>query len=189
MKVVLFVSLALFAGPCSSASNTSTSIDPPTPGAPPTAAATVVPTSAAIATTTAGAPRAALATGPCALLEMKCRRCPPGSVTQTACNGALTAGAVDPVACTNALNDKDIKRLCGGDTPAPTPPPPPTVTQPAPSPAPPGAGPCAELAKKCPKCPAGLVSQACNTALAAGSLDPASCVNALHDHDIQRLCN
>jgi hypothetical protein len=29
-----------------------------------------------------------------------------------ACSGALTAGSLDPSACTNALNDKDIKGQC-----------------------------------------------------------------------------
>jgi hypothetical protein len=106
-----------------------------------------------------------------------------------ACNGALTAGAVDPASCTNALRDKDIQRQCGGSPATTTPTMTATSAQPTPAPGPSGAGPCAELAKKCPRCPAGLVSSACNTALTAGALDPGSCTNALNDKDIRRLCN
>jgi hypothetical protein len=187
MKVFILALAAVTAGPCSAASTDGVSGQPASTGAPAVApsAAPATPGATTAGATVAAAPRAAFGAGPCALLEQKCRRCPPGGAVQTACNGALTAGAVDPSACTNALNDRDIKSQCGGGAPAP----PPTVTQPAPSPAPPGAGPCGELARKCSRCPAGPVSTACNGALTAGALDPASCVNALADKDIRRLCN
>jgi hypothetical protein len=111
---------------------------------------------------------------------------------QSACNVALSAGAVDPASCTNALNDRDIKAQCGGGAPAKPPSAPPVVPA-APTPVAPatpiGAGPCALLAQKCPKCPPGIVQSACNVALSAGALDPASCTNALNDKDIKRLCN
>jgi hypothetical protein len=191
MKLSFLVAGAFLAGPCSSVLG-----DAPETGGPASAAAM---TSAAPAATAAATPAAATtvapvatppphASGPCAVLAQKCKKCPPG-VVQVACNGALTAGALDPEACTNALNDKDIKAECGGGggpAPAPTTT---TSTQPAPSPAPAGGGPCAELAKKCAKCPAGVVKMACSGALTAGSLDPTACTNALNDKDIKGQCN
>jgi hypothetical protein len=104
-----------------------------------------------------------------------------------ACNGALSAGALDPSACTNALEDKDIKAECGGGaTPA---------ASAAPSPSPPtgpvapATGPCATLAQKCARCSPGIAKMACQGALAAGALDPSACTNALADKDIKAQCN
>jgi hypothetical protein len=107
-------------------------------------------------------------------------------VVQIACNGALTAGALDPSACTNALEDKDIKAECGGGA-APAASATPTPSASAAPPAP-GAGPCALLAQKCAKCPPGIAKMACQGALAAGNLDPSACTNALADKDIKAQC-
>lgn len=102
----------------------------------------------------------------------------------TACNFAVSAGQLDVHACTNALNDKDIKGECGGgSTPVV---PAPTMTAP---PSPPAAGSCAELAQKCRKCPPGVVAAACNFAVTAGQLDVHACTNALSDKDIKAQCN
>ena len=192
MKMCIVLVSALLAGPCSSASSDE-------PGATPSATATSAAATAAAATAT-GAPTAAatavavtphanLPAGPCAQLAQKCKKCPPGAVL-TACNGALTAGGLDQSACTNALNDKDIKSQCGGGTsPTPTTTPSTAPTPTVAPPAPPGGGPCAQLAQKCPKCPAGVVQLACNGALTAGSLDPSACTNALNDKDIKGKCN
>jgi hypothetical protein len=54
---------------------------------------------------------AAPKSGPCAQLAAKCPKCTPPHFQQ-ACNFALTAGAADPVACQNALNDHDIQANC-----------------------------------------------------------------------------
>ena len=135
------------------------------------------------ATTTATAPAP---TGACAELAQKCRKCPPGAVS-IACNFAVSAGRLDVSACTNALNDKDIKSECGGGaTPVS---PAPTMTAPPPTPSQPAAGSCAELAQKCRKCPPGAVATACNFAVAAGQLDVHACANALSDKDIKAQCN
>ena len=120
------------------------------------------------------------------MLAQKCPRCPPGAV-QLAWNGALAAGALDPSACTNALEDKDIKAECGGGgqpsaSAAPSP-------APSSAPAPSGPGPCATLAQKCTKCPPGVAKMACQGAVTAGALDPAACANALADKDIKSQCN
>lgn len=161
------------------------------------AAATVSAPSASVA---AAAPSGAVATppsppahagggasppahGPCVELAQKCTKCPPGTAVQTACTGAVTAGRLDPSACTNALNDKDIKALCGGGAgPSPPSPTPTTPTPPAPAAA------CTELAQKCKKCPAGATQTACNFAVSAGALDPRACANALADKDISSQC-
>jgi hypothetical protein len=125
-------------------------------------------------------------TGPCAALAQKCKKCPAG-VVQIACNGALTAGALDPAACTNALEDKDIKAECGaGPAPAASAAPAPAAPSAAAPPSP--TGPCAALAQKCNKCPPGVAKMACQGALAAGALDPSACTNALADKDIKAQC-
>jgi hypothetical protein len=188
MKLVLALISAIVSGPCSSVAGDTASA--PSSAAVPAAAAS---TTAAAATAVAAVPVETLPqAGPCALLAQKCGRCPRG-VVQTACNAALTAGALDPASCTNALNDKDIKAQCSGGgapaRPSPAPPAAPPPATPTTTATPTGVGPCAELAKKCPRCASGLVQSACNVALSAGSLDPASCTNALNDKDIKRLCN
>jgi hypothetical protein len=181
MKLSPFLFSAVLAGPCSSASSDAPPAASPAPIT--SGAATVAP---AAATAAAAAPESAPQSGPCALLAQKCSKCPHG-VVQTACNLALTAGALDPSACTNALNDKDIKSECGGGaTPVS---PAPTMTAPPPTPSQPAAGSCAELAQKCRRCPPGAVATACNFAVAAGQLDVHACANALSDKDIKAQCN
>jgi hypothetical protein len=59
----------------------------------------------------ASAQHAEAPSGACATLAQKCKTCPPGAVQRT-CYGAVNAGNVDPVVCTNALNNKDIKAQC-----------------------------------------------------------------------------
>jgi hypothetical protein len=169
------IGLLLFIGPCSGKDDASSSGASAPPAATPSVAIPAVPTTLAAAT------------GPCADLAKKCGSCPPG-VIQSACNTALTAGAIDPSACTNALNDKDIKAHCGGGG-APAPHATTTAATPAATPAAGHVGPCAELARKCPKCPAGTVLTACNGALTAGAIDPSACTNALNDKDIKSRCN
>jgi hypothetical protein len=106
---------------------------------------------------------------------------------QLACNGALAAGALDPSACTNALEDKDIKAECGGGAqPSASAGP---AAAPSSAPAPSGSGPCALLAQKCAKCPPGIPKMACQGAVTAGALDPVACTNALADKDIKAQCN
>jgi hypothetical protein len=105
----------------------------------------------------------------------------------TACSLAVAAGTLNVEACTNALNDSNIKNECGGGAPAPT-----ASTAPAPTmtaPPAPGSGPCADLAQKCRKCPPGVVATACNFALSAGQLDVHACTNALSDKDISAQCH
>jgi hypothetical protein len=198
MKVSIAFFTSVLLGPCSSTG------DPTQVGAAAPTATAPVATTASAATPAAltpaalgAAPAGAAATqhraaqgsppsGPCATLEQKCRKCPPGAV-QIACNGALSAGALDQSACTNALEDKDIKAECGGGataggSAAPSP-------SPSTSPVAPGTGPCAVLAQKCAKCPSGVAKMACQGALAAGTLDQSACTNALADKDIRAQCN
>jgi hypothetical protein len=91
---------------------------------------------------------------------------------QSACTLALSAGTLDPNACTNALNDKDIKSQCTGKGAGAA-----------------GGAACNALAAKCEKCPPGVVKMACSGALTAGALDPSACTNALNDKDIKAQCN
>ncbi len=51
------------------------------------------------------------AQGDCAQLAATCARCPAGAIL-TACNAALTAGSIDPVACRDGLRDRDIQARC-----------------------------------------------------------------------------
>jgi pyruvate dehydrogenase E2 component (dihydrolipoamide acetyltransferase) len=193
MKVSILALTSVLAGPCSGTSGDAPVA--PASVAPPVAAAASALAAAASAATPdmpvvkaaphAAPPGAQPATGPCALLAQACKKCPPG-VTQLACNGALTAGSLDPSACTNALNDKDIKAECAGGGAAPAAP---SGAQPAPAPAPAAGGPCTQLAQKCKKCPAGITQMACNGAVSAGALDPSACTNALSDKDIKAQCN
>jgi hypothetical protein len=53
-------------------------------------------------------------------------------------------------------------------------------------PAAPKAGPCAQLAAKCPKCTLPMLKQTCNLAVSSG--DAASCQNGLNDRDVQANC-
>ena len=153
-------------------------------GAGATAAATAggggAPTPKAGGTGTAAAPAA----GPCAQLAVKCASCPQGTAVHSACNVALSAGKLDQTACTNALNDKDIKAQCAGGGTPPTPTATATATTTAAA-----AGVCAQLQAKCVKCPAGTaVHSACNVALNAGKIDQTACKNALADKDINAQC-
>jgi hypothetical protein len=188
MRGLFLFAAALIAGPCSSTADNAPATTQASAAAASATAAAAVATAAvaSAAAAVAAAPHAQSPTGPCALLALKCKKCPPG-VVETACNGALTAGSLDPSACTNALNDKDIKAECGGGGPAPMPSS--TTTTPVAPPALPGGGPCAQLAAKCAKCPPGIVKMACSGALTAGSLDPSACTNALNDKDIKSQCN
>ncbi len=54
---------------------------------------------------------AARAQGDCAQLAATCARCPAG-VIKSACETALTAGSIDPVACRDGLRDRDIQARC-----------------------------------------------------------------------------
>jgi hypothetical protein len=167
--------------PPQGSSSAATSSATPTATATATAPPSVATAAPSTATPTAtAAPTAAAPTGgPCAQLAQKCKTCPPGLV-QSACDLALSAGTLDPNACTNALNDKDIKAQCtggaghaaGGGSGAPA-----------------GGGACAALAAKCAKCPPGVVKLACSGALTAGQVDPTACTNALGDKDIKAQCN
>ena len=215
MRLSVVLATAFLSGPCSGSSGEQPSSEPAkaaSAAAIASAAAPALPAlstatapaatgaTTAAATTTATAPphagpgsapsaAPAPASGPCATLSQKCQACPPG-VAQIACASALTAGIVDPTACTNALNNKDMMSQCGGSTPKP-PTSGATVTPPAPPPTPPpaGTGPCADLAKKCAKCPAGAVALACQGALAAGAVNPTACTTALNDANIKGQCN
>jgi|SRR5579859_7760599 len=198
MKSATFVLAAVLVCACNRATGdashgdagAATSAAAPTVTAPATTAVTVATTATATTTaappvatapppTATAAPKAAAPPeGPCAQLAQKCKSCPPGLV-QSACDLALSAGTLDPNACTNALNDKDIKAQCtgggaghagGGASPA-------------------GGNTCAALAAKCAKCPPGVVKAACGGALTAGQIDPTACTNALNDKDIKAQCN
>jgi hypothetical protein len=191
---LVFAALLSLVGPCSKGSDDSSGgTAPATTTAAATATATAAATTPAATVAVTATPKTPShpttpttatppAQGPCAALAQKCAKCPTGAV-QIACNSALAAGALDPNACTNALADKDISSQCGASAP---PTPPPTVN---PTPTPSGGNPCADLAKKCTKCPAGAVQMACNGALTAGSLDPRACTNALNDANIKSQCN
>jgi hypothetical protein len=193
MKATIALLASVFLGPCSSSTGDGPqgagSESPPaapvaTAGSPGLVPA--VPAAPSVAATSApqrAAAQGAPATGPCATLAQKCKKCPAG-VVQMACNGALAAGALDPSACSNALEDKDIKAECGAG-PAPV-----ASTASAPSAAPPSSatGPCAVLAQKCGRCPPGVAKMACQGALTAGALDPSACTNALADKDIKAQC-
>jgi hypothetical protein len=48
---------------------------------------------------------------------------------------------------------------------------------------------CADLVKKCMKCPDGPIKHACSLAVGAGSHDPKVCTRALADKDLNAQCN
>jgi hypothetical protein len=109
MKMMVLLVGAVLAGACSKSSGDSSSSAPPSPSAAtPTATATATITMTAYA---ASATHPGPTSGACSELAQKCKTCPPGAV-QTACTIAMNAGRLDPIACTNALNDKDIKAQC-----------------------------------------------------------------------------
>jgi hypothetical protein len=114
MRMIALLVGAVLAAACSRGSGDSPSSAPSAaPAAAPTVTAAATPTMtvpAVVATMTA-APHGQPTSGVCSALAQKCKTCPPGPI-QAACNLAVNAGNLDPVACTNALNDKDIKASC-----------------------------------------------------------------------------
>jgi len=110
MRTIVLLVGAVLVGACSKSSG-----DSPSP-APSSASTATAATATATATVTmtavaATAPHPGPTSGACSELAQKCKTCPPGAV-QSACNIAVNAGRLDPIACTNALNDKDIKAQC-----------------------------------------------------------------------------